>query len=274
LAFVLERTGHRLDARAAAKRAVTLEPENWRHYFRLAYVSWGEERLGAAHRTLALLPGFPLAHWLAATVHVARQALDEAERELVAGLQPAPQTSGSKFSAVALHWLLGLILLDRGDEAGALRELERELALENSGQLYARECAANTWYGIGAIKLRQGQWADARAAFECAERHVAAHPMAHVGRAAVDWLDGGTAPAAVPWRVNRPVAPVDAAVCEAALLALSDSHEAAARAVADALATAPPGNAAWLLPVEPLLHVRARPDVWAEVLAFLQNRAA
>ena len=73
LGFVLDRTGNHIDAVAALRRAVALEPDNWRHHFRLAYVSWGEERLRAARRTLALLPGFPLAHWLAATVHVARQ---------------------------------------------------------------------------------------------------------------------------------------------------------------------------------------------------------
>jgi DNA-binding winged helix-turn-helix (wHTH) protein len=75
LGFVLDRTGRRLDALAASRRAITLEPDNWRHYLRLAYVGWGEERLRAAHRTLALLPGFALAHWLIATVHVARHAL-------------------------------------------------------------------------------------------------------------------------------------------------------------------------------------------------------
>ena len=34
------------------------------------------------------------------------------------------------------------------------------------------------------------------------------------------------------------------------------------------------GNAGWLLPIEPLLHVTARPDIWARVLAHLRNRAA
>ena len=67
LGFGPDRMGRRVDALAASRRAVTLEPDNWRHSFRLAYVSWGEERLRAAHRTLALLPGFPMAHWLAAT---------------------------------------------------------------------------------------------------------------------------------------------------------------------------------------------------------------
>ena len=35
LGFVLDRTGDRVDAIAAARRAVTLEPDNWRHHFRL-----------------------------------------------------------------------------------------------------------------------------------------------------------------------------------------------------------------------------------------------
>ena len=71
---------------------MSLEPDNWRHHFRLSLVSWGEARLRAARRTLALLPGLPLAHWLAATVHVARQNLDEAERELRAGIESMQAT--------------------------------------------------------------------------------------------------------------------------------------------------------------------------------------
>src|SRR5262249_10523355 len=87
LAFVLGRTGDHVDALAAAKRAVTLEPDNWRHHCRLAFVGWGEERLRASRRTLALLPNFPLAHWLAATVYVARQLPQDAERELMAAVE-------------------------------------------------------------------------------------------------------------------------------------------------------------------------------------------
>ena len=98
LGFVLDRAGDRVDALAASKRAVTLEPDNWRHHFRLSFVSWGEERLRAAHRTLALLPDFPLAHWLAATVHVARQVLSEAERELTAGLAVPGRPAEGRFA--------------------------------------------------------------------------------------------------------------------------------------------------------------------------------
>ncbi|MGE3177387.1 MAG: winged helix-turn-helix domain-containing protein, partial [Vicinamibacterales bacterium] len=37
LGFVLERAGRRPDALAALRRAVMLEPDNWRHHLRLAY---------------------------------------------------------------------------------------------------------------------------------------------------------------------------------------------------------------------------------------------
>jgi tetratricopeptide (TPR) repeat protein len=275
LGFVLDRTGDRLDARAASKRAVTLEPDNWRHHFRLSYVSWGEERLRAAHQTLALLPDFPLARWLAATVHVARQVPSEAERELVAGLasQDGQPMDGLRFGAVALHWMLGLIYLARGDETRALDAFERELSFENAGQLYARECAANTWYAIGALRLRQGRAADACAAFARAMDRVAAHPMARVGLVAAGSLDP-VAPLAGTGEVRRRPPSVEAAVVQAAQLVVANDHTEAARVVDEALSGGAPGNAGWLLPIEPLLHVTAHPAVWARALARLRIRAA
>jgi DNA-binding winged helix-turn-helix (wHTH) protein len=276
LGFVLERTGDTLDARAASKRAVMLEPDNWRHHFRLAYDSWGEERLRAAQRTLTLLPGFPLAHWLAATVYVARQVLSEAERELAAGLAlpGGPPGGGARFSPVALHWLLGLIYLARGDERRALEEFERELSFEHSGQLYARECAANTWYAIGALRLRQQRRADAAAAFAHAIERVATHPMAQVGLVAA----GSHAPVAPPdtgvEQPGRRFRSADAALFHAAQRVVANAHADAARILDDLLASAGPGNAAWLLPLEPLLHVTTHPDLWARSLAHLRNRAA
>ena len=47
----------------------------------------------------------------------------------------------------------------------------------------------------------------------------------------------------------------------------------AARVVDEALSAAPTSNAAWLLPVEPLLNVGAAPDAWAPALARLSARA-
>ena len=61
-----------------------------------------------------------MAHWLAASVLVARQVLDEAERELVAGLlDSCDGEHPSRFSGVVLHWMVALIALARGDAARA-----------------------------------------------------------------------------------------------------------------------------------------------------------
>ena len=271
LGFVLDRTGDRINALAASRRAVTLEPDNWRHHIRLAYASWGEERLRAAHRTLALLPGFPLAHWLAATVHVARSTLDDAERELAAGIavQDAQATAPTRFSAVALHWVSGLIHLARGDEDRALAAFERELSFEAGGQLYAREVCAHTWYAIGALRLRQARIAEARVAFANALERVARHPLARIAHVVLGG-DVVTVPAPATGGPNT----VDEAICRAVQLVFSGTHTDAARLVDDALANAPPGNAGWLLPVEPLLRVTANPGVWAQALTRLRTRAA
>jgi tetratricopeptide (TPR) repeat protein len=274
LGFVLERTGNRVDAIAAAKRAVALEPDNWRHHFRLSIVSWGDERLRSAHRTLALLPEFPLAHWLAATVHVARQALAEAERELTAGLRS--DAGQVKFGSVALHWLLGMLLLARGDEAGAMTEFELELAAEHAGHLYARECCANTWYAIGAMRLQQNRPADAAEAFRQAIQRVARHPMAQVGLASLarkglaGMQSDHTAPAEQPRGANS----IEAVMGHAAELAMRGGHSDAALLVDRALRDAPAGNAGWVLPIEPLLRVHAQPEVWGRPLALLRDRAA
>jgi DNA-binding winged helix-turn-helix (wHTH) protein/Tfp pilus assembly protein PilF len=257
LGFVLGRSGARVDALAAAGRGVALEPDNWRHHFRLANIAWGEERLRAAHRTLALLPDFPLAHWLAATVYGARQVFDEAERELAAGL--ASESARAKFGAVALHWLRGLVHMARGDHSLALEDFQRELAGEGAGHLYSRECCANTWYALGVLKGRQGDRDAAAAAFHEALARIASHPMALV---ALDRSPGATSD------------PVALAIAQAAARAMAERHAEAARIVNAALSAAEPGNAGWLVPVEPTLHVTARPDIWADTLARLRHRAA
>lgn len=276
LGFVLDRMGDALDGKAAATRAVTLEPDNWRHHFRLASVSWGEARLRAAHRTLALLPSFPLAHWLAATVHVARQALGEAERELRAGITgyAGQSAAGARFHPVALHWTLGLILLTKGDEAEALREFEAELSFESTAQLYTREVAAHTCYAIGTLRLRQGRRDDARTAFAGAIARVPSHAMARLALAAAEQGarmvprlgEGADARAGVP--------PVDRALLQGAISALAGDHARAARVVEEALSGAAPGSAGWILPIEPLIGVGAHAALWAGALAQLRNRAA
>jgi hypothetical protein len=55
---------------------------------------------------------------------------------------------------------------------------------------------------------------------------------------------------------------------------MAGSHAEAGRLVDAALAEAPPGNAVWFLPVEPILDVSHRPGDWAAALARLRQRAA
>lgn len=270
LGFVLDRTGRHDDALAASRRAVALEPDNWRHHLRLAYASWGEERLREARRTLSILPGCPLAHWVAASVCVARQTLSEAEREVRAGLS-APS---ERFSGIALHWLGGLVLLSRGAYEQARDAFERELSSEGSGHLYSRECCANTWYAIGALEHRRGRNDAALHAFHEALQRLPRHPMATIGVAV---MRGASA---VPERPTMQVSAerlpaVDQAIVGAAWLVLSGGDQAAAaRLVDQALVDAPAGSAGWLLLLEPLLHVSADPTPWASALARLRNRAA
>jgi DNA-binding winged helix-turn-helix (wHTH) protein len=269
LGFVLERTGRRDDAIAALQRAVALEPDNWRHQVRLSLGSWGETRLRSARRALAECPHLPMAHWLAASVFVARDALDRAEREVDCGLETAAMESpeASPFSVVALHWLKGLLCLARGADDEAMESFDRELSLESRGHLYSREAAANTWYAKGACLLRQGDREAARAAFREAVARVSRHSMAHAGLAIVDdhpfvATPGPAAPG-----------PVDLSVASAARLAWAGDVPGAVRIATAALGTAPPGNGGWLLPIEPLLHVRHAREPWTPALAALHLRA-
>jgi hypothetical protein len=67
---------------------------------------------------------------------------------------------------------------------------------------------------------------------------------------------------------------VDAAVFQAAQLVIAGAHGQAALILEKALAGAAAGNAGWVLPIEPLLHVAAHPEIWVRALAHLRNRAA
>lgn len=284
LGFVLTRTGHDAEGKAALRRAVTLEPDNWRHHLRLSYGSWGEERLRASSRTLALLPDFPMAHWLAATVHVARQAFGEAERELRAGIaaQARQPETPARFGSVALHWLSGLVALAHDDDEAAMRAFERELAAAGRGLLYERECCANVEYAIGALHLRRQRPSDAAAAFERAIARMPGHALAGVGLALASAMSTRTAldtPLTLPRRMTTSGAsdassPMDEGLVRAVALAGTGAVRQAAATIERALDASAPGQAGWLLPIEPMLHVQAQPDVWAGALARVATRAA
>jgi DNA-binding winged helix-turn-helix (wHTH) protein len=286
LGLALVRTGAREEGLATIRRGVSLDPENWRHLFRLAYVSWGEECLVAARRTQKRMPGSPMARWIAASVYIARLALAEAERELDAGLVAMAAASvaaaaaaagaatgvatpgvSSRLSAVGLTWLKGLVLFARRAHDEALVLWRAELALEGSGHIYAREIAANTWSAIGAHHLLRGDPASARAAFGESLARVPHHPMSRAGLAILD--DTPLEPL-----LSGPLAASfdEVMACAAVLVARGDVAGAVAL-VAKALAEAPAGNAGWRVPIEPLLRVQEHLDAWAPVLALLRQRA-
>jgi DNA-binding winged helix-turn-helix (wHTH) protein len=280
LALVQSCGGHAADALVAARRAVGLEPANWRHALRLAVAGWGDVRLRAAESAQRLLPGLGLAHWLAATVHVARQAFEAARRELTAGIaaQDATPDHRRRFDAVGLRWLLGLIRCADGDGEGARRALERELRDDVTDHLYARECRANAWYGLGALYARDGARAEAMGAFTQASLCVEGHLPALVGQAVVATrVDRVSCERALHHRLGTSTdAPLsmDRVLAQAIVRAWNGAPDVAATMILDALTNQPLGAAGWILPVEPMLDVSALPTVWASVLALLRSRAA
>ena len=139
LAFLLVSAGRSVEALAAARRAVALEPGYWGNQFRLAHAAWGDERLQALGRAMELYPDFPFAHFEAAMVHIARGMLDRAESTLREGtiVQDRQAHLKQRYPAKGLHWLLGLVRLARGDAAEALLEFDREIALGRGAALRA-----------------------------------------------------------------------------------------------------------------------------------------
>jgi tetratricopeptide (TPR) repeat protein len=269
LAFLRRQNGEPEEAAAAAREAVRVEPKEWRHALRAAYVTWGDPRVRYARSVLTFSPGLALAYWLMTTVFIARGADEAALDEVTRGCAAQDaQKKGAGLPAVGLHLLHGLLLAARGDLAGAIAELTRELSWVESGQLYARECAANTWYAIGAVRLRQAAATEPSAARRLREDSAEAFRRTLA-------IAPGHAPAyaALHGKVPARARPIDAAMAQAIVLARGNRHGDAARVCREAVEQAPPGHDGWLLPVEPTLNARARPGIWADTLALVRVRA-
>jgi DNA-binding winged helix-turn-helix (wHTH) protein len=259
LSYLRYLNGDLEEAAAAAYKAGELEPGEFRHALREAYVTWGEPRLRAAGRLLTLCPGLAVGHWFRATVFVARSAFEPALEELRCGcVAQDAQTMGAGFPAVGLHLLHGQVLAALGRLDEAIAALKRELSWADSGQLYARTCAANTWYALGALLRRQRQHREAEAAFT---RALTIAPL-HV-----------SATAALRGDVPTSAGPMEAAVGQAIILVHNERHADAACVYRQAVAAAPRGSAGSLLPVEPTLNPHARREVWADALAMIRARA-
>jgi tetratricopeptide (TPR) repeat protein len=270
LGYLLNAAGKSEEGQAAARRATAIEPENWRHYYRLAYGTWGEERLRAVDRTLALMPGFAPARMLSCMVFVARGTIARAEQDASIGVdtQRQNQAAQTPLPAVGFHWLRGMILAAGGDRIGAYQCLAEEIEAGQSGHVYAREFVVNAHVAMGFMHLADANLTTASASFAAA----ATHPKAIVGR----------------YAMAGDRAPVDAAIGE---LTRSERHAEAALVTAGAqivrreidqamdtldrlLTSAPAGPAGWIIPIDPMLAaIREHPRKQA-LFAKLSARAS
>jgi hypothetical protein len=144
----------------------------------------------------------------------------------------------------------------------------RETERESSDHVYARWFAAQSHHAMGARHLWRGMRAQARDGFERAPRLVLAH-------AGLTIVDGGRTASdlRLPPLAMDSTAAVDVALAQAAVAAFGNDTAFAARTFAAALSAAPPGGAGWTLPIDPLIGVRRAPEVWADALGLLRNRA-
>ncbi len=296
LSFILVSAGQLNDAAAAARRAVTLEPGNWRHQFRLAHATWGEERLRAIDRVLALFPDFAFAHFLAAMVHIARRAFPAAEALLRQGAAIQDRQAGRRatFPAAGLHWLLGMVCLATeaatGSEANgarrreAMAHFERERTFEASGGVYAREFSVNAWHATGCACLDSGDYDGALTAFDAALSRLPGNGLAQVGVATAFERIGN------PHQEEADRARQRVQECLAQLVQIGRLAEAAMTAAADfatrgrgdeaiamlerLLVEAPPGFAGWTIPIEPQFAPLHGTPGFDRILAILAERAA
>jgi adenylate cyclase len=262
LGFVLVSAWQTIDAADAARRAVALEPTNWRHFFRLGHASWGAERLQAAHETLSLYPDFAFAYFQMAMVDVARGHLRDAETVLRQGaaVQDRQVARGDRYPALGLHWLLGLVRFAQGDLDEALSELDCENERADPHRLYGREYKMNVAHVRGACLLHAGRAGEAVGCFTRALELYPDHGPSCVGLALALRASGSHERAdAIDRRLPaildelRAARPIEAALVEAQVLAAAGQADAAGAALCTLLESAPPGFAGWSVPIDPLL---------------------
>jgi DNA-binding winged helix-turn-helix (wHTH) protein/Flp pilus assembly protein TadD len=282
LGFVLVSAWQTNEAIAEARRAVALEPTNWRHFFRLGHASWGDERLEAAHHTLALYPDFAFAYFQMAMVDVARGQLRDAETVLRQGaaVQDRQVARGDRYPALGLHWLLGLVRFAQGDLDEALREFDCEKERADPHRLYGREYEMNVAHARGACLLHAGRAADAVGCFERALELYPDHAPSAIGLAQACRASGSSErAAAIDGRLPalleqlRASRPIEAALVEAQMLAGAGQADAAGAILGTLFESAPPGFAGWTVPIDPLFVQLHGTAAFAAVRERLAERA-
>jgi DNA-binding winged helix-turn-helix (wHTH) protein/Tfp pilus assembly protein PilF len=282
LALILVSAWKTEEALASARRAVSIEPTNWRHAFRLGHASWGEHRLRAAGNALALYPEFAFAHFQMAMVHVARGHLSDAEIVLRQGaaVQDRQIARGERYPALGLHWLLGLVRLAQDDVDEALDEFDRERGFAEPRRLYGREYAMNAVHGRGLCQLHAGRAEAAVESFQQALLFYPDHAQSNLGLALAFRASGADAlaeialdsvEAALP--VLAAARPIEAGIVRAELLTARGNPRGAVAELGRLLEQAPPGFAGWTLPADFLLRQLSGTQGFTAVLGRLADRA-
>jgi len=280
LALFLASAERTPQAIAAGRLAISLEPGNWRHQFRLGIAAWGGERIACLDAVIASYPPLAYAYFFKANVFVARNALKETRETLERGLSFG-DSAASRFPASGLHWLLGLTRLAGGDAAGAREEFDREISSENRG-LFVQEFAMDAYDGLGFASLGQRDGTTAASMFERALERYPDHARSLAGLAQALLLTGAKDRAAHclgharrsidELRQNHRLA--EAAMAAAFCQIVAGDRTATIETLGQLLSSAPPGAAGWTLPVEPLLAPLRTDPAFQIVLARLAERAS
>jgi DNA-binding winged helix-turn-helix (wHTH) protein len=283
LSFLLASAWEFEEARHAGQRAVAIEPDNWRHQYRLAHASWGEARLMAGARANAIYPQFAYTNLEMAMVFVARgdfETADDIVRQGVAGQDRAARAT-DRFPASGFHWMLGILRAARGDAAGAIEEFNRELSQVHPRRLYGPEYAAAALAGRGHAELALGGPDRARETFGAAFTHVAGYGPASVGLSLAESARGDAGAAAAARAMARDaIANLSqtgraqyGCVVEAADAAAHGEPAMAVDAIERLLSAGPASVLGWTLPVDPCVRPLAGQPAIARLLASLADRA-
>jgi DNA-binding winged helix-turn-helix (wHTH) protein/tetratricopeptide (TPR) repeat protein len=283
LSFLLTSAGEFDEARQAAQRAVVMEPDNWRHWYRLGHAAWGGARLKALDRSLRIHARFAYAHFEGAMVSVARGEIDDAADRLrdAMGAQDRAAQRGDRFPGVGFHWLLGSLFFVKGDLDEALASFDRELAQIDRRRLYGPEYAAVTLAARGHVQLARGDVAAATASFNAALGEIADYPRALLGVLAVAQRRGDRPaaadaaarlspsldPAARPGRRHHRLF---IAACRAAV---EGARDEAVAGLEHFLSVAPVSATGWTIPIEPFLRPLHGHPGFSQVLTRLADRA-
>jgi DNA-binding winged helix-turn-helix (wHTH) protein/tetratricopeptide (TPR) repeat protein len=285
LAFLLVSAGRFTEAVAAGRRAVALEPFDWRHLFRLGHAAWGSERIDALKRALTVYSDLAFAHFYIAMVHIARNQLPMSVEVLHQGVALQDRQAGreSRYPASGLHWLLGMVYLAQGEPARALTECRRELDAASAGtaRVYGSEFQMNAHDGCGFALLAERRYDESAAAFTQALRLFPGHARSQIGLAHCLAAAGRKAEShAALERAGASITELGRGgrLLEAALLsamaAVAHGRPTDAIGILNRLLTeAPPGYPGWTIPIEPMFKpLHAQPEFGA-VLARLAERA-